>query len=175
MTHYRTLMKPSPWLAVWDLVDRKTGKPRDYTVTIESVRSEYVKAAHAPSDGDKCLVIVFARTPKPFLCNRTNARAIAAQHGVEVEGWTDKAITIGRGQVKNPQSHKPGEPKTIPAIVVRANAGRSDGAEIPDVEPDPAIQEQHARAWGDEVRRDPAPSATSARQTDDPDDFDRSA
>lgn len=172
MTHYRTLMKPSPWLAVWDLVDRATGKPRDYTLTIESVRSEMVKAAHAPGEGDKCLVIVFARQKKPFLCNKTNARTIAAMLGVEVEGWAGKQVTIGRGQVKNPQSHRPGEPKTIPAIVVRPHAGRSDGAEIPDVPPDPEIQAQHERAWG----RDAAQPATPPPQNDDdPEAFDRNA
>lgn len=84
-TDYRTFYERD-YIGAWDLQEK------DVTVTIESAQQETVTGPGGRKD--QCLVIRMEGKKKGFVCNITNARTIAKQHGKYVEDWIGKQITV---------------------------------------------------------------------------------
>ena len=85
-THWKKTMNPN-YLGAYAL---EPGK--DLIVTIESVKKEMVKDANG-TDAE-CLVLHLKGT-KPFICNKTNAKAISKATGSNfIEDWTGKSISL---------------------------------------------------------------------------------
>ena len=93
MSHWRKLFN-NVYLGSWDLEGRVA-----VTLEIEKVQVEEIKNASGKSD--QCPVVYFAgtKTHKGMVLNRTNARAIAAQHGNDCEKWPGKKIRLVVRQV----------------------------------------------------------------------------
>lgn len=85
MRHYK-LLHPRNYISAADL----DGK--DATLTIESIQHEDVVGESGRKEN--LPIVTFAKAKKKFILNRTNAKAIAAQHGPDVDGWVGKSITI---------------------------------------------------------------------------------
>ena len=73
-------------IGAWDL------DGRDVTVTIESVKATVLTAQGGKSN--KKPVIHFKGKEKGFVCNKTNAKAIAAMYGNDTSKWVGQRITI---------------------------------------------------------------------------------
>jgi len=85
-THWKKTMNPN-YLGAYAL---EPGK--DLIVTIENVKKEMVKDANG-TDAE-CLVI-HLKGNKPFICNKTNAKAISKATGSNfIEDWTGKSIAL---------------------------------------------------------------------------------
>src|SRR6266853_344151 len=95
-THYRT-MYDKDYLGSWDLPPG-----RDVNVTIESVKSAELVAVGGKKN--KKPVISFVGKEKKFVCNVTNAKAIAALYGNYVEAWKGKRITHYVSQTRDPST-----------------------------------------------------------------------
>lgn len=106
MTHYRQLYDRD-YLGSWDLPENK-----DVTVTISAVAGgELVGSGGKKS---KKPVISFAGKDKKFVCNVTNAKAIAGMYGNQVEEWKGKRITLYVSTTRDPATGN-----DIPCIRVR--------------------------------------------------------
>jgi hypothetical protein len=95
-THYRTLYDKD-YLGSWDLPPG-----RDVTVTIESVKGAELIAVGGKKN--KKPVLSFVGKEKKFVCNVTNAKAIAAMYGNYVEAWKGKRITLFVSQTRDPST-----------------------------------------------------------------------
>jgi hypothetical protein len=85
-THWKKTMNPN-YLGAYAL---EPGK--DLIATIESVKKEIVKDANG-TDAE-CLVVHLKGT-KPFICNKTNAKAISKATGSNyIEDWAGKTIAL---------------------------------------------------------------------------------
>jgi len=109
MTHYRQLYDRD-YLGAWDLPE-----DRDVVVTIEQARGgELVgnggKKAKKP-------IISFVGKEKKFVCNVTNAKAIAGMYGNHVEKWAGKRIALYVSTTRDPSTGG-----DIPCIRVRPQA-----------------------------------------------------
>lgn len=74
------------FVGAWDL------EGRDVTVTIAKVAGGEVMG----DGGRKArkLILHFVNKDKPMVCNKTNAKTIAALYGNDASEWTGKAITL---------------------------------------------------------------------------------
>ena len=109
MTHYQQLYDKE-YVGSWDLPEGK-----DVVVTIEKVAGgELVGVGGKKS---KKPIIWFKGKEKKFVCNVTNARAIAIMYGNQVEAWADKRITLYISTTRNPAGGD-----DVPCIRVRPQA-----------------------------------------------------
>lgn len=83
MADYRSMFN-SEYIGAWDL-------PRDATVTIVRVEARELTSARGK---DKKPVIWFQGRTKGMVCNKTNAKAIAAMYGKDVSQWLGKRVTL---------------------------------------------------------------------------------
>ena len=95
-THYRTLYDKD-YLGSWDLPPG-----RDVTVTIDSVKGGELIAVGGKKN--KKPILSFVGKEKKFVCNVTNAKAIAAMYGNYVEAWKGKRITLFVSQTRDPST-----------------------------------------------------------------------
>ncbi len=120
---------PNPYLAADDLVG---GEATHRIAAVEGVTLGRGKDAQS-----KLLVRLSALNggpaPKPLVCNRTNASAIASLFGDDVQGWIGQPITLYRAMVDFAG-------RTTPAIRVRADIAHPQGeaATRQSVQPAPA-------------------------------------
>jgi hypothetical protein len=73
------------YIGAWDL------QGKDVTVQIAKVEARKLKSQRGE---DKKPVLWFAGKEKAFVCNKTNAKTIAAMLGNDTEAWIGKKITI---------------------------------------------------------------------------------
>lgn len=95
-THYRT-MYDKEFLGSWDIP-----ADRDIIVTIESVKGAELVAIGGKKN--KKPVLAFVGKEKKFVCNVTNAKAIAGMYGVYVEAWKGKRIALFVTQTRDPST-----------------------------------------------------------------------
>lgn len=127
MTHFRQLYDRD-YLGSWDLPENK-----DITVTIErAVGGELTgnggKKAKKP-------IITFVGKEKKFVCNITNAKAIAGMYGNHVEQWAGKKIVLYVSTTRDPATGG-----DIPCIRVRPRvpAGTSSSLATSNTQQAPA-------------------------------------
>lgn len=82
---------PSRWLKADDLADDE-----DTIVTIKSVGVEEVGQG---DDREEKAVVFFRELDKGLVLNKTNASAIAQQHGDDTDDWTGKRIALFQQEV----------------------------------------------------------------------------
>lgn len=115
MTHYRQLYDRD-YLGSWDLPENK-----DVAVTIDkAIGGELTGVGGKKS---KKPIITFVGKEKKFVCNVTNAKAIAGMYGNHVEKWAGKRIALYVSTTRDPATGG-----DIPCIRVRpqAPAGKAD-------------------------------------------------
>jgi hypothetical protein len=107
---------PSKYLKESDL------KGREVTVTIRSVEMEDVGTDSSPEEKP---VLHFNGKEKGLVLNRTNAGAIAAEYGDEMDDWAGKKVIIY-------PTTTPFKGKTVPCLRIRVPSnGPTDGEEPP--------------------------------------------
>lgn len=117
--HFRLLF-PSNHICAADL------KGKDVTVLVDRLEHQVLRVEGGKKEQK---LVLFMRTPsgkplgKSFVLNKTNAKSIAALHGVVVEGWRGKAITV------YPTKCKLGR-EEVECIRVRPRTGRA--GDIPE-------------------------------------------
>lgn len=84
---------PSKYLAAEDL------KGQDHVVTIDRFQTEIMKNRDGAEEQKYVLFLRGAK--KGWVLNKTNGKAIAAQHGSELNDWIGKQITIGATYVES--------------------------------------------------------------------------
>jgi hypothetical protein len=112
LTHYRQLYDRD-YLGAWDLPENK-----DVAVTIEKA----VGGELTGNGGKKAKkpIISFVGKEKKFVCNVTNAKAIAGLYGNHVEKWAGKRIALYVSTTRDPSTGG-----DIPCIRVRPQAPTS--------------------------------------------------
>ena len=80
------LMFPTQFLASEEFLDK------DVTLTIRDVKIDNLRMADGGAE-DKP-VLMFKKTDKKLVLNKTNATTIAKLHGSEARGWVGKTITL---------------------------------------------------------------------------------
>jgi hypothetical protein len=95
-THYKS-MYDKDYLGSWELP-----AGRDIIVTIESVKGGELVAIGGKKN--KKPIISFVGKEKKFVCNVTNAKAIAGMYGNFVEEWKGKRIALYIGQARDPST-----------------------------------------------------------------------
>lgn len=131
-------------LGAWDLVDPKTGAPRDYTLEIATVSSKSLKTRETPKGKRKC-VITFKGAQKAMVCNTTNCELIENMYGSDTDGWIGKRITIYQGDVRSPKGGG-----TIKGIKVRPKPPTGSAEAIASQPVDEAIRKEQDDAFGRE-------------------------
>ena len=121
-THYKS-MYDKDYLGSWELP-----KERDITVTIESVKGGELVAIGGKKN--KKPIISFVGKEKKFVCNVTNAKAIAGMYGNFVEEWKGKRIALYVGQTRDPSTG--GEIDCIRVRPTAPAAKQSQAAQIED-------------------------------------------
>jgi hypothetical protein len=106
MTHYRQLYDRD-YLGSWDLPENK-----DVTVTIDKAAGGELTGTGGKKS--KKPIISFVGKEKKFVCNVTNAKAIAGMYGNHVENWAGKKITLYVSTTRDPSTGG-----DIPCIRVR--------------------------------------------------------
>ncbi len=147
MAHWRSL-QDKLYIGSWDLVDRDGKTPRDWTMKIKKVESGAVKTAENPK-GKREVLIRFEGATKPFICNSTNAKTIAAMYGDDVDAWTGKAITLYQTDV-------PKGREMIRGVRVRPRPPTGKAETIVEREPDPEIRDAQNKAFDRPASGDPA-------------------
>ena len=98
--HWRA-MTDRETLGAWDLVDKKTGAPKDWTLEIARVERGLVQSKEKPK-GEHRPFIYFRGASKPLVCNATNAETISGMAGSEdTERWLGIRITLFQTKVKS--------------------------------------------------------------------------
>jgi hypothetical protein len=118
MTHFQQ-MYDRDYLGSFDLPEDK-----DISVTIEGVKGgELVGTGGRKS---KKPIISFVGKEKKFVCNKTNAKTIAALYGNHVEKWVGKKIALYVSTTRDPSTGG-----DIPCIRVRPQTpiGKSAASE----------------------------------------------
>lgn len=99
MPHWRA-MTDRETLGAWDLVDPKTGKPKDWTLEIARVEKRLVKSREKPK-GEHRPHVFFKGASKPLVCNATNAETISSIAGSEdTDRWIGQRITLFQTKVR---------------------------------------------------------------------------
>ena len=142
MTDYRS-MYDRDYIGHWDLGGR------DVAVTISKVNAGELTAVGGRKS--KKPIVHFRNGPKPLICNKTNAKTIAAMYGNMVEEWVGKRITLFVSMTRNPDGG--GETECIRIRPKMPSAGQDDafeeGAQPPlsrRTAPAPAPQPSNAAA-----------------------------
>jgi hypothetical protein len=104
MTHYAELFDPSQYVAAHEL------QGRDVTVTISKVLGGIVEGEKGRKN--KKPILHFKGATKPFVCNKTNAKTIAAMYGPLVEKWVGQRVTLYPTTTTR-------EGETVPTIRIR--------------------------------------------------------
>jgi hypothetical protein len=99
---------------------------RDAVVTIESVKGGELTAVGGKKS--KKPIIGFVGKEKRMICNKTNAKTIAALYGNHVEKWVGKKIALYVSTTRDPSTGG-----DIPCIRVRPQA--------PAAKPAPVVEE----------------------------------
>jgi len=94
-TDYRALYDRE-YVGAWEL------QGKDVTVTISKVVGGELTAVGGRKS--KKPVISFEGKEKKMICNKTNAKVIAALYGNIVEAWVNKRITLFVGQTRDPST-----------------------------------------------------------------------
>lgn len=137
---YRTMFDKQH-LGAWDLVDRKTGKPRDFTLTISKVVAGTLQKPGTSKKNRKPL-ISFEGATKTLACNATNAATIAGMYGNDTRAWVGKRITL------YPTTTKFGG-DVVDCIRIRPvvpGSGVKTDEELEGREPDPEMRERQNAA-----------------------------
>jgi len=79
-------MFDSDYLGAWDLMGK------DVTVTISEVKGGKVK--NQTGKEARKPIVMFKGKAKGLLCNKTNAKTIAAMYGSDVSKWVNRRITL---------------------------------------------------------------------------------
>lgn len=106
MTHFQQLYDRD-YLGSWDLPE-----DRDVVVTISGVKGGELVANGGRKN--KKPIISFEGKDKKFVCNKTNAKAIAGMYGNHVEKWAGKKIALYVSTTRDPSTGG-----DIPCIRVR--------------------------------------------------------
>lgn len=93
MADYRTMFDPGKYLGGWELVDRETGKPRDYVLEISRVVADKLQIPGS-SKSERKPIVYFKGASKPLACNKTNAKTIAGLYGNDTTQWVGKRIVL---------------------------------------------------------------------------------
>lgn len=105
---------PSPWISCDDLGDRK------FELVIKAVAMESVHDRTTNQEVSK-LVVAFAGAQKRFICNKTQAFAIAKfLNSDDTDGWIGKKIALRAGMAPNRK----------PTIVVERAAVQAPAAQL---------------------------------------------
>ena len=115
MTDYRS-MYDRDYIGHWDLGGR------DVAVTISKVNAGELTAVGGRKS--KKPIVHFRNGPKPLICNKTNAKTIAALYGNMVEDWVGKRITLFVSMTRNPDGG--GETECIRIRPKMPGAGQDD-------------------------------------------------
>lgn len=139
MPHWKQLIERD-YLGSWDLVDPRTGDPRDYTLEIATVHSENVKSREVPK-GKRKVVIRFRGARKAWIANTTCCETIEQLYGSNTDAWPGKLITLYATDVRSPKGG------TVKGIRVRPKkpAGRAES--VPERDVDPAMRAQQDAAF----------------------------
>lgn len=131
MTHYRQLYDRD-YLGAWDLPENK-----DVVVTIEKA----VGGELTGNGGKKAKkpIISFVGKEKKFVCNVTNAKAIAGLYGNHVEKWAGKKIALYISTTRDPSTGG-----DTPCIRVRPQAPAASSSPTPAQAPAEQVQENGA-------------------------------
>ncbi len=147
MTHWKTLIEKDH-LGAWDMVAPDGKTPKDFTLEIAAVSSVKLKTKGNSAGSRKC-VITFKGARKKFVCNVTNGETIQSMYGEHFEEWIGKRITIGQGDVKNPNGRG-----TVKGIVVRSRRPTGAAESVPDREVDQEMRDQQNAAFDREPGED---------------------
>lgn len=148
MPDYRSMFDRTH-LGAWDLAGR------DVTVTIAEVRAETISNG---KQKNKRPVLKLRNTEKTFLCNKTNARAIAAMYGPNTDAWVGQRITL------YPTTTDFGG-QSVDAIRVRPTIPQARGTAVRSQPVDPemrARQDAAAAAAAAVAEEEETPSAPQA-------------
>jgi len=86
--HWKKLFN-NRFLGSWDLEGRESA-----TVVIDRVETERVQNTQGQSEEVPVVYFAGSKTGKGMILNRTNARAIAIQHGNDTSKWPGKKIVL---------------------------------------------------------------------------------
>lgn len=135
MPDYRTMFDRD-YIGAWDL-------PGDVNVIISEVKAGEIKDTKGRKS--KKPIVMFRGKEKGLLCNKTNAKAIAAMYGNDTSKWVGRAITV-----YPTQTDMAGE--TVECIRVRPrppSAAKTNGkaapSDAPPTSPEPVgpTREEH--------------------------------
>ena len=113
---------------------------RDLTLTIRFIQMEDL------SSGETKPVMYFNGTEKGMVLNRTNANTISGLHGLEMDHWSGKQVTIFATQVDFRGDQVPAirvrmNSASSPAPAVQTPAPGGEGINSPPPATDPAVEE----------------------------------
>ncbi len=111
MTDYRAMFDRE-YIGSWDLP-----RDRDAIVTIREVKA--ARLNNGKSQNTKPIVY-FAGKEKGMVCNKTNAKTIAAMYGNDTAAWTGKPIALYVTQTRSPDGGS-----DVDCIRVRPKAPKS--------------------------------------------------
>ena len=94
-TDFRTLFDRD-YIGAFDL------QGRDVTVTITKVIGGELTAVGGRKSRKP--ILYFAGKERGMICNKTNAKTVAALYGNFTEGWLDKRITLFVSQTRDPST-----------------------------------------------------------------------
>ena len=146
MTHWRGLIERE-YLGAWDLVD-KAGKPKEWTLAIESATSRKVYSQKIKKDAGRC-VLTFRGASKPLIAGATLCTTIEGMYGSDIEQWVGKLVTL------YPTTTDVGPKKGVPCIRIRPSVPRGKGeVDMPKVDVDPAMRAKQNEAFSREPGSD---------------------
>jgi len=144
--HWRK-MTDRDTMGAWDLVG-PDGKPKDWTLEIESVKAGVVKSREKPK-GDKRPFVFFRGAKKPLVCNTTNAESFSAMAGSEdTDRWIGMKVTLYQTSVRSAAG------KQVMGIRVRPMRATAAVEEMGDGRPvDEAMRAEQEAAMAEEGER----------------------
>lgn len=147
MPHWRSLIEKD-YLGAWDLVGRD-GKPKDFTLEIDSVESQKLKTKETPKGKGKC-VIRFKVARKGFVSNATNCETIEGMYGEDYNLWVGKKITL-YATTTMMAGKKRGDPmRKVPCIRVRPSIPKGAAEAMEEKEVDTEMRAAQDQAFGRE-------------------------
>lgn len=93
MTDYRAMFDRE-YIGSWDLP-----RDRDAIVTIREVKAATLNNGRS---SNKKPIVFFAGKEKGMVCNKTNAKTIAAMYGNDTREWVGKAIALYVDKTRDP-------------------------------------------------------------------------
>ena len=114
------LMFPTQYLASEEFLEK------DVTLTIKGVKIDNLQMSDGGTE-DKP-VVMFEKTDKKLVLNKTNATTIAKLYGSEARGWAGKAITLYPTECQ-------AFGKTVDCIRIRSKAPKSKPSPEPEAAP----------------------------------------